>query len=125
MEVHNMKKCSMLVATLLLIVGITAQVFAAGPVTSTGANFTMITPANTLTGGTNDVTVTWNGTLKTSVVVTGQVSNGTISSPCPFFGNTWLAHDLAIYGPGTYTVNPCCASGKPGCWNACLLWRGG
>ncbi len=88
-------------------------------------NFTMINGSNTITGGTNDVHFTWDGTLKTSVAVSGQVPNATISSSCPFFGVTWSAHDVALYGPAdngdgtysaaTYTVYTNCKSGSPGC----------
>jgi Dictyostelium (slime mold) repeat len=70
-------------------------------------------------GGTNDVGFSWDGTTKTSVAVSGQVSNASLYSGCPFSGAPWTAHDLAIYGPGTYTVNPCCAPGSPGCSDTC------
>ncbi len=66
-------------------------------------------------GGTNDVHFTWDGTRKTSVAVSGQVSNATLSSSCLFFGYTWSAHDVVIYGPGTYTVYTDCPPGSPGC----------
>jgi hypothetical protein len=84
-------------------------------VDTTNNNFTMIDPVGTTFGGTNDVHFTWNGTLKTSVAASGQVSNATISSTCPFFGHTWAAHDVAVYGPGTYTIYDGCAAGSPGC----------
>jgi hypothetical protein len=112
MEVYNMKKFSMLIVTMLLILGIAAQVFA---VDTTGNNFTMIDPGGGLTGGTNDVHFIWDGTVKTSVAASGQVSNAFITSTCPFSGVTWNAHDVAVYGPGTYTVYADCASGSPGC----------
>jgi hypothetical protein len=75
----------------------------------------MIDPTGGLTGGTNDVTFYWDGTKKTSVAVSGQSSNAVISSPCPFSAVTWSAHDVAVYGPGTYTVYAGCAAGSPGC----------
>jgi hypothetical protein len=78
-------------------------------------NFTLIVQDGSILGGTNDVHFTWDGTKKTSVAASGQVSNATISSPCPFFGQTWASHDVAIYGPGTYTIYDGCAAGKPGC----------
>ncbi len=78
-------------------------------------NFTMNQPDAVAFGGTNDVRFTWDGTMKTSVAVSGQVSNATISSACPFFGVTWSAHDVAIYGPGAYTVYTGCPAGSPGC----------
>ncbi len=92
-------------------------VFTGNPlcVNSGNNNFTMIDPNNGLVGGTNDVHFTWDRTTKTAVAVSGQVSNATISSPCPFFGSTWTAHDVAVYGPGTYTVYAGCSAGSPGC----------
>ncbi len=85
------------------------------PVNTTNNNFTMIAPDGGLTGGTNDVVFTWNMTKKTAVAVSGQVPNATLSSVTPFFGVPWMAHDVAIYGPGTYTVYADCPAGNPGC----------
>ncbi len=84
-------------------------------VDSTNNNFSMIDLAGGLVGGTNDVRFTWDRTLKTAVAVSGQKSNGTIGSTTAFFGHTWSAHDVAIYGPGTYTVYTDCDAGSPGC----------
>ncbi|MCK9420524.1 MAG: hypothetical protein M0R70_14225 [Nitrospirae bacterium] len=84
-------------------------------VDTTNNNFTMINGVGELTGGTNDVHFTWDGTKKSSVAASGQASNATLESTCPFFGITWMAHDVAIYGPGTYSVYPDCPAGSPGC----------
>ncbi len=78
-------------------------------------NFTMLDTTGTVVGGTNDVRFTWDGTKKTAVAVSGQKSNGTIGSTTTFFGFTWSAHDIAIYGPGTYTIYTDCPAGSPGC----------
>jgi len=75
----------------------------------------MIDPGNNVFGGTNDVSFAWDGTMKTSVAVSGQVTNATISSSCPFFGVPWTAHNVAVYGPGSYTIFSGCAAGSPGC----------
>ncbi len=83
---------------------------------SSNNNFTMLDPANGIVGGTNDVRFTWDRTPYTSVQEFEEKgSNATISSPCPFFGNTWTSHDVAVYGPGTYTVYADCPAGNPGC----------
>lgn len=82
---------------------------------SANNNFTMLDSMNNSVGGANDVIFTWDRTMKTSVDLSGQVSNATITSVCPFFGHTWNAHDVAIYGPGTYTVYTDCSAGSPGC----------
>jgi hypothetical protein len=113
-------KLLLILASLVLCVGMSTTQALAVSYDSTGNNFTMVAPDATLTGGTNDVHFTWDGTMKTSVAVSGQVSNATISSTCAFSGFTWRAHDVAIYGPGIYTVNPCCPSGSPGCATTCL-----
>jgi chitodextrinase len=65
--------------------------------------------------GANDFIFTSDGTLKTSVAVSGQVSNATLSSTCPFITFTWIVHDMAIYSTGTYTVYTDCPPGSPGC----------
>jgi len=87
------------VAIIILCLGLgITQAFA---VSSINNNFTMIDPGGGLAGGTNDVVFTWEGTKKTSVAASGQVSNATLSSSTPFYGVTWSAHDVTIYGPGT------------------------
>ncbi len=111
-----MKKLCMLFVAVLFLTGMAAQAFAA-TVSSVHNNFTMLdgTVGDPPTGGTNDVVFTWDGSKKTSVAVSGQVSNASFSSITPFFGVNWTAHDLAIYGPGTYTVYADCPAGSPGC----------
>jgi hypothetical protein len=88
---------------------------AAQAITTTGNNFTMLHGGGGITGGTNDVTFSWDETFLTSVAASGQVSNATLSSPTPFFGVNWFAHDVAIYGPGNYTIYTNCPPGSPGC----------
>ena len=100
-----MKKLRMLFFAVLFTAGMAAQAFAVGSLYN---NFTMLDPAGSLTGGTNDVVFTWDETTLTSVAVSGQVSNATLSSVTPFFAVLWVAHDVAIYGPGTYTVYTGC-----------------
>lgn len=73
-------------------------------------NFTMVSASNGLTGGTNDVTFTWDGTYRTAVVTDGSY-NATLSSPTAFSGKKWTAHHVNVYGPGTYTFYTGCASG--------------
>lgn len=82
-------------------------------VTSTGNNFTMLDPTGALVGGTNDVVFTWNGTLNDAVA--GAVSNATLASDETFFGSRWDAHDVTMYGPGTYTIYDGCAAGNAAC----------
>lgn len=84
-------------------------------VSTAGNNFTMLDSNGAIVGGTNDVVFTWDETFKTSVASSGQVSNATLSSTTPFFGVNWIAHDVAIYGPGSYTIYTGCAAGAPGC----------
>lgn len=86
----------------------------ASTIVTTGNNFTMIGGTGLLTGGTNDVTFTWDGTRRTSVV-TDNTSNATLSSPSPFFGKIWTAHNVNVYGPGTYVFDVTCPTGNPSC----------
>ena len=83
-------------------------------ITTTGNNFTMLDPGNGITGGTNDVTFTWDGSYRTAVVRDNSI-NATITSPTPFFGSPWYAHNVNIYAPGSYTFNAGCPSGDAGC----------
>lgn len=54
-----------------------------------------------IVGGTNDVSGTWDGTLNTSV--SGAVTNMTLSSPTSFFQYRWTANNVQVFAPGTYT----------------------
>lgn len=88
------------------------QIATCNSVSSTGGNFTMLSSAQTppvgVVGGTNDVSFTWDGSLfnsSTDYTGPGSVSNATLASTAPFFSVTWTAHDVQIFGPGTYTFD--------------------
>lgn len=107
-----MFKMTVLATSVALAFG--AGVANAAITTTTGNNFTMIGGTGLLTGGTNDVTMTWDNTKRTSVVTDGTW-NATLSSPTPFFGKVWTAHNVNIYGPGTYVFDTICGTGNPSC----------
>ena len=97
-----------------------AQVSACGYATACVAtssinnNFTMLQPKGGYQGGTNDVTMTWNGTVfnsSTDYTGPGSVSNMTLSTPTTFFGYLWNAHDIQVFAPGTYTFNTALGGG--------------
>ena len=97
----------------LLAVAIAAFTAQHAAEASTGNNFTMLDGTGSNVGGTNDVVFTWDGTFNTSVAT--AVENATLSSQTPFFGNNWTAHDVMIYGPGSYTIFTDCPAGEPDC----------
>lgn len=107
-----MFKMTVLATSVALALG--AGVANAAITTTTGNNFTMLGGTGLLTGGTNDVTMTWDNTRRTSVVTDGTW-NATLSSPTPFFGKVWTAHNVNIYGPGTYVFDTTCITGNPSC----------
>ena len=80
------------------------------------ANFTMLNPgAGGVVGGTNDVTMHWNGLAynnSTDYAGPGVVANVTASSTAPFFGYTWAAHDIQVFTPGSYTFNTTLGGGN-------------
>ena len=91
-----------------------AQVSAAGyattsaPTSSINNNFTMLTGQGGFVGGTNDVSMTWDGTVfnaSSDYTGPGGASNMTLSSPSPFNAYLWSAHDIQVFAPGTYTFN--------------------
>jgi hypothetical protein len=110
-------KSSVMSIALAALMGIgpthAAQITYTSPVGSTGNNFTLLAPGNTLVGGTNDVIFYWDGTLNTSVA--GAVANASLSSDQAFFGALWSAHDVTLYAPGTYTIYDGCPPGNAGC----------
>lgn len=120
------KKTALVMAlTSAAILGSTAeaaQVSACGyatacaPVT-TGANnnFTMLTGLGGFVGGTNDVTMTWDGTVFTSAsdyTGPGGAHNMTLSSPTKFNSYNWTAHDIQVFAPGTYSFNTALGGGN-------------
>ena len=76
-----------------------------------GSNFTMLNPGGVPFGGTNDVSYTLDlSHLNTTVSgPTGMYFNATLSSPTPFFSHTWKAHDIRVFGPGSYDFNIDCS----------------
>ena len=75
---------------------------------ASGSNFTMLNPAGTTFGGTNDVVFDWDESENTDVASTNF--NMTIASalPQPFFGNLWTAHHVRVFGPGTWSFDTTC-----------------
>lgn len=104
-----MNKRTLLSTTILL--AMSAGSVQAIPYASTGNNFSMLLPDGTIMGpgGTNDVVMTWDGTINTYqdyLDDTIQV-NMTLTSETGFFNTLWYAHDISVFGPGTYTFDTC------------------
>ncbi|GEM_PF-1379170 len=110
-----MKKIFIRLLTAALFSSCMAQAMGPDIVNGTATNnFTMLSGVNGLVGGSEDVTFTWDGTYRTSVVTDGS-NNATLASPTPFFGVPWFAHHVNIYAPGAYTFYTNCAAGNPSC----------
>ncbi len=79
---------------------------------ATGSNFTMLDSKGNVFGGTNDVTFDWDQTTNNdqSNYKNDLNFNMKIASqkPQPFFGFTWVAHDIRVFGPGTYSFDTGC-----------------
>lgn len=101
----DMKKTVMAAAILMAMGSGVASAAYTPVVTTTGNNFTMLTATGGNQGGTNDVTFTWDGTLKTA---SNGVANATLSSPTAFAGNVWTAKNVEIFGAGTYSFTTNC-----------------
>jgi len=85
------------------------------PITDTGnSNFTMLNGGGGITGGTNDVSFTWDGSFfnnSSDYTGPGSVSNATLSSTTKFQSHLWVAHDIQVFAPGSYTFNPTLGGG--------------
>lgn len=93
-----------------------AQVFAYAPIFDNSSNFTMLSPLGGMVGGTNDIAFSWDGSIYTAnsdYTGPGGASNASLSSSTPFFGVNWAAHDVQMFGPGTYTFNTALGGGNP------------
>lgn len=79
-----------------------------------GNNFTMLDGTGGYVGGSNNVNMTWDGTVFTSssdYTGPGGASNMTLSSADAFFGQNWMAHSIQVFGPGSYTFDPSLGGG--------------
>ncbi len=103
---------------------------AVGPVTVPGSNFTMFSP---IAGGIGKVLVNPDtpspykfsgttedivGTFDDSLICfdTSCTSNAmSFSSQTNFSGSPWTAHDIRVFGPGTYTFDTCLNDGSTQC----------
>jgi len=80
------------------------------------ANFTMLNPTGGIVGGTNDVAMTWDGdgfNANSDYTGPGSTANVTASSTTPFNGNTWTAHDIQVFTPGSYSFDVTLGGGAP------------
>jgi hypothetical protein len=80
------------------------------------ANFTMLSSAGGVVGGTNDVGMVWDGkayTSSTDYAGPGSGVNVTAASSAPFFGHSWTAHDIQVFTPGSYTFDVTLGAGNP------------
>ena len=88
-----------------------------GAMSTDRANFTMLGADGSIVGGTNDVSMYWDGNAFTSssdYTGPGSVANVTASSGTPFFGTTtfWTAHDIQVFVPGSYTFDTTLGGGN-------------
>lgn len=111
----NAKLTAVNLAVMAVLASGSAQAMLTPMVTTSGNNFTMINATGGLQGGANDVVFNWDGTLNNAVA--GSYMNATLtqSAPTPFFSNLWTAHDVRLFGAGTYTFYTGCIAGSPGC----------
>jgi hypothetical protein len=81
------------------------------------ANLTMLNADGGTVGGTNDVSMVWNGNAFTdSSDYSGpgsSISNITASTTTTFFGHNWTAHDIQVFVPGSYTFDVTLGGGNP------------
>ncbi len=85
-----------------------AQVAAVAPIYDNSSNFTVLGPNGDMYMGANDVVFNWDGSIFTATsdyTGPGSASNATLSSATPFFSFSWTAHDIQVFGPGTYAFD--------------------
>ena len=75
-------------------------------------NFTMLQAECNTFGGTNDVVADWDGTLNTSESDTNFNMTMGSDENWPFFGFPWTAHDIRVFGPGSYSFDTSCSTAQ-------------
>jgi hypothetical protein len=83
------------------------------------ANFTMLNSAGGYTmgpdGGANNVLMFWDGngySASSDYTGPGGPSNVTASTSDTFFGASWVAHDIQVFVPGTYSFDTTLGGGN-------------
>ena len=97
-----------------------AQISAAGyaaesSASTTGNNFTMLSLTGEFLSGSNTVSMTWDGTVFTSssdYTGTTSVSNMTLSTTDLFNSFPWVAHNVQVFAPGTFTFDTTLGGGN-------------
>jgi hypothetical protein len=112
---HPMLKKSLLASSVALALGAPAaqaalvqNVFGANTWYTDSANFTMLNALGGTVGGTNNVSMFWDGNAynaSSDYTGPGGPSNITASSTTAFFGHTWTAHDIQVFTPGSYSFD--------------------
>jgi hypothetical protein len=82
------------------------------------ANFTTLNPNGGVIPifGTNDVSIFWDGdgyNANSDYTGLGGPANVTLSTTTPFFGNSWAAHDIQMFLPGSYSFDVTLGGGNP------------
>jgi hypothetical protein len=80
------------------------------------ANFTTLDPNGGAFGAANGVNMQWDGNAynaSSDYVGPGGVSNITLSSTTPFYGQLWAAHDIQMFMPGSYSFDIALGGGVP------------
>ena len=84
------------------------------------ANFTMLNSAGGYTmgpdGGANNVLMFWDGngySASSDYTGPGGPANVTASTSDTFFGASWVAHDIQVFVPGTYSFDTTLGGGNP------------
>lgn len=111
----NMMKKTVIASGIALALGASGafasevqNIFGAYTYSTNYANFTMLSGAGYIVGGTNNVNMTWDGNAfnaSSDYTGTSSVSNVTASSTTPFFGYTWSAHNIQVFVPGSYSFD--------------------
>lgn len=84
---------------------------AAGAKAFTGA-FTMLTSIGNLVGRDTLVTGTYDATVLNTTSTGTVINMMKLQSPAPFYGKPWTAHDVRVFGPGTYHFNSGCTAAE-------------
>lgn len=81
---------------------------------SGGSNFSMLDSIGADVGGTNDILMSWDGSIRTDTADPSPNMQIASDKPTPFFGFTWVANNVRIFGPGTYSFETCPGNGADG-----------
>jgi hypothetical protein len=85
-----------------------------GPIASDSGNFTFLANDGSSFGAANNLVINWDGTAfnaNSDYTGPGGASNMSVASTTYILGHNWIAHDIQVFAPGSYSFDTALGGG--------------